>query len=247
MRKDVTSKCYGGDISRKRKLPVKQERGQKEDETVWQSVHSRRCLHPGAEEQLTDPNGPEIVPQLLEGLLWPFVNISGRTFAGGGKMRNAAVNWLALAAKVRCYRRDRLTAAELAELDQREGELRRCLRDERGRREAARWRIEAPGGDVLRRNGGAIYPKTSLAENVDFFIVAAIVILDPQLPPFRPPSGKISTNSMWLTYYGGDGREPAAGVRQRLAGWYAFWRLAGLRFSAASIAPRGRQVSCSTC
>ena len=53
---------------------------------------------------------------------------------------------------------------------------------------------------MLRRTGGAIYPKSSLVENVEFFLVAAIVILGIRtyfLQPF-----KIPTNSMWPTYNG---------------------------------------------
>ena len=53
---------------------------------------------------------------------------------------------------------------------------------------------------VLKRTGGAIYPKTALVENVEFFLVAAIVIIGVRsyfVQPF-----KIPTNSMWPSYYG---------------------------------------------
>src|SRR5258708_176270 len=125
---------------------------------------------------------------LGELILTPFRRI-GRFFSGGGKMRRAADNWLELSDKVRCYRRDRLTPAELGELGRCDDELRRCLREgaDAGKLRLAIEALE----DVLRRCGGAIYPKTSLAENVDFFVVAAIVILGIRtyfLQPFVIPT-----------------------------------------------------------
>jgi signal peptidase I len=53
---------------------------------------------------------------------------------------------------------------------------------------------------VLRRTGGAIYPKTALVENVEFFLVAALVILGVRTYFVQP--FKIPTNSMWPTYNG---------------------------------------------
>ena len=54
--------------------------------------------------------------------------------------------------------------------------------------------------EILRRTGGAIYPKTALVENVEFFLVAAIVILGIRTYFVQP--FKIPTNSMWPTYNG---------------------------------------------
>jgi signal peptidase I len=91
------------------------------------------------------------------------------------KMRDNASNWLEVASKVWNYRRDTLSAKESDELVERTGNLERLLKE---RADAARLKlgIESLEG-VLVRTGGAIYPKTSLVENVEFFLVAAIVIL----------------------------------------------------------------------
>src|ERR1035438_966820 len=114
------------------------------------------------------------------------------------KMRDNAANWLELAAKVWNYRRDRLNAKESDELVARTQELKKLLRE---RADAGRLKlgIESLEG-VLGRTGGAIYPKTSLVENVEFFLVAAIVILGIRTYFVQP--FKIPTNSMWPSYYG---------------------------------------------
>jgi signal peptidase I len=53
---------------------------------------------------------------------------------------------------------------------------------------------------VLQRLGGKVYPKTSLVENVEFFLIAAIVIIGIRTYFVQPFS--IPTNSMWPSYYG---------------------------------------------
>jgi len=113
-------------------------------------------------------------------------------------MRQNASNWLELADKVWNFRRDLLTPAEASDLTGRRDELRRNLRD---RADAGKLKlaIEALEG-ALRRAGGAIYPKSSLTEQVEFFLVAAIVILGIRTYFVQP--FKIPTNSMWPTYYG---------------------------------------------
>jgi signal peptidase I len=114
------------------------------------------------------------------------------------KMRASAANWLELAEKVWNFRRDALGANEAAELRRRQDELRRALRD---RADAARLKLGVDSlEDVLRRTGGAVYPKSSLSENVEFFLVAAIMILGVRTYFVQP--FKIPTNSMWPTYYG---------------------------------------------
>jgi signal peptidase I len=114
------------------------------------------------------------------------------------KMRENASNWLEVASRVWDYRRDLLGEQESDELVARTGELKRLLKE---RADAARLKlgIESLEG-VLARTGGAVYPKSSLAENIEFFLVAAIVILGIRTYFVQP--FKIPTNSMWPTYYG---------------------------------------------
>jgi signal peptidase I len=114
------------------------------------------------------------------------------------KMRENAANWLEVAGRVWNYRRDLLGVQESDELVQRTEELKGLLRE---RADAARLKlgIESLEG-ILARTGGAVYPKSSLAENVEFFLVAAIVILGIRTYFVQP--FKIPTNSMWPTYYG---------------------------------------------
>ena len=114
------------------------------------------------------------------------------------KMRENAANWLELADKVYHYRRDVLAEAQLAELQGHIAGVRTLLKERAGaeKLKLAIERLE----EVLRRTGGAIYPKTALVENVEFFLVAAIVILGIRTYFVQP--FKIPTNSMWPTYNG---------------------------------------------
>jgi signal peptidase I len=114
------------------------------------------------------------------------------------KMRENAGNWLELADKVYHYRKDVLPPKELGELQSRSAEL-KALVKERAGAEKLKLAIERLE-EVLRRTGGAIYPKTALIENVEFFLVAAIVILGIRTYFVQP--FKIPTNSMWPTYNG---------------------------------------------
>ena len=114
------------------------------------------------------------------------------------KMRDNAGNWLELADKVYHYRRDVLTPALVTELQLRTAELKAMVKDRAGP-EKLKLGIERLE-EVMRRTGGAIYPKTALVENIEFFLVAAIVILGIRTYFVQP--FKIPTNSMWPTYNG---------------------------------------------
>lgn len=114
------------------------------------------------------------------------------------KMRDNAANWLELAEKVFHFRRDLLAPAQVDDLQARRAEL-QALVKERSGAEKLKLGIERLE-EVMRRTGGAIYPKTALIENVEFFLVAAIVILGIRTYFVQP--FKIPTNSMWPTYNG---------------------------------------------
>ena len=111
---------------------------------------------------------------------------------------------LELPARQAAARRSRTSSSGARE------ELRRLLKE---RADAGRLKlgIESLEG-VLGRTGGAIYPKTSLVENVEFFLVAAIVILGIRTYFVQP--FKIPTNSMWPTYYGMTAENLPPGVRR---------------------------------
>jgi signal peptidase I len=138
-------------------------------------------------------------------------------------MRQNAANWLELADKVWHVRRDVIPGAEAAELGRQRGGLRQLLQEHA---DAGKLKlgIESLEG-ALRRSGGAVYPKTSLTENIEFFLVAAIVILGIRTYFVQP--FKIPTNSMWPTYYGMTAETlkpgaPAPGPVERLFRFAAF-------------------------
>lgn len=114
------------------------------------------------------------------------------------KMRENAANWLEVADKVWHFRRDLLTAKEGAELQSKTNALRQ---EYKAKSDANKLKLAIEAlEDVLRRTGGAIYPKSALVENIEFLLVAAIVIIGVRtffIQPF-----KIPTNSMWPTFNG---------------------------------------------
>jgi len=114
------------------------------------------------------------------------------------KLRTHATNWLELAEKVEHYRRDLLESEELNQLRRAQGELKRLVRE---KADASKLKLGIEELEaVLRRTGGAFYPKSTLTEYVEFFLVAAIVILGIRAYFFQP--FKIPTNSMWPSYNG---------------------------------------------
>ncbi|MBI5381617.1 MAG: signal peptidase I [Opitutae bacterium] len=114
------------------------------------------------------------------------------------KMRTNARNWLELADKVWHYRRDQLNEADTRELRGLTDELRVqvAAKADANKLKLGIERLEP----VLRRVGGKVYPKTALIENVEFFLIAAIVIIGIRTYFVQP--FKIPTNSMWPSYYG---------------------------------------------
>lgn len=113
-------------------------------------------------------------------------------------MREHASNWLELAQKVLHYRKDVLAPAGVTEIQSRAAKVRSDVKEGAN---AAKLKLSIESlEETLRRNGGKIYPKSSLVENVEFFLVAAIVILG--IRTFFVQPFKIPTNSMWPSYYG---------------------------------------------
>ncbi len=114
------------------------------------------------------------------------------------KMRTNAANWLELSEKVRHYRRDLMSAAELGSLQQATETVRQQLR---AKADSSKLKLGIESLEsVLRKVGGTHYPKSSWTENVEFFLVAAIVILGVRAYFVQP--FKIPTNSMWPSYNG---------------------------------------------
>jgi len=155
------------------------------------------------------------------------------------KMRDNADNWLELAEKIYHYRRDVIPAADLAKLVQHTSALRDGIKQ---RLEAAKLKLQIEQTEaVLRQTGGAIYPRGSFAENIEFFVVAAIVILG--IRTYFAQPFKIPTNSMWPTYYGMTGENLAADdAKPGAVG--RFFRLVAFGAQRISVdAPRAGEVS----
>jgi signal peptidase I len=114
------------------------------------------------------------------------------------KMRLNAANWLEVADRVYKFRRDQLTDAQNQRLLGAATAVKQGLK-EKADASKLKLTVESLEG-VLRDTGGRIYPQSSLVENVEFFLVAAIVILGLRAYFIQP--FKIPTNSMWPSYYG---------------------------------------------
>jgi len=114
------------------------------------------------------------------------------------EMRAAARGWLDLADKILNYRRDQLSAADLADLQKKTETLRAQVREKAGH-EKLKLSIEALE-PVLRGAGGKHYPRSTMLEWVEFLVVGLIVILAVRQFFFQP--FQIPTNSMWPSYNG---------------------------------------------
>jgi signal peptidase I len=114
------------------------------------------------------------------------------------KMRQNAANWLEVADRVHKFRRDQLTDTQNQRLVGATTAVKQRLK-EKADASKLKLAVESLEG-VLRDTGGKIYPQSSLVENVEFFLVAAIVILGLRAYFIQP--FKIPTNSMWPSYYG---------------------------------------------
>ena len=114
------------------------------------------------------------------------------------KLRKSAGHWLELADRVYKFRRDQLTAKQIERLLSATKAVQAEVKESAGIKELekALGALEI----ILRETGGRIYPSSSLVENVEFFLVAAIVILGLRAYIVQP--FKIPTNSMWPSYYG---------------------------------------------
>ncbi len=113
-------------------------------------------------------------------------------------MRQNAANWLEVADRVYKFRRDQLSEAQNQKLLGAATAVKLRLK-EKADASKLKLAVESLEG-VLRDTGGRIYPQSSLVENVEFFLVAAIVILGLRAYFIQP--FKIPTNSMWPSYYG---------------------------------------------
>ena len=114
------------------------------------------------------------------------------------KLRRSAAHWLEMAQRIHDYRRDQLGA------EQGRGLLADMAAVKALVKQKAVVKDLKPAIEKLERTmrecGGRVYPTGSLVENVEFFLVAAIVILG--LRAYFVQPFKIPTNSMWPSYYG---------------------------------------------